>query len=59
MLTLNWDNLDTQTREEILSGACLNSRFAHYDWHEMEEWLRDIITDNIKLRSKNTVSILG
>jgi len=56
-LNLTWDNLDLQAREEILTEACVQSRFAHYKWHEIDYWLRDIIMDSIELRSKGTVTI--
>jgi len=56
-LSLHWDKLQQDTREEVLAGACLNQRFAHYSWAEMEEWIRTIIKDNISTRSKGTVEI--
>lgn len=56
-LSLHWDKLQQDTREEILSGACLNQRLSHYSWLEMEEWIRNIIKDNVSSRSKGTVEI--
>ncbi len=47
MLELNWDTLDKQTRTEILTNACIQERFQHYDWNELEEWLHDLIIDNM------------
>ena len=57
MLELNWDTLDKQTRTEILTNACIQERFQHYDWNELEEWLHDLIIDNMEMRSKQTVTI--
>ncbi len=56
-LTLRWDDLHKQTRREILDGACLNERYQHYEWQELETWIQQIITDNVVLRSKGTVEV--
>ncbi len=57
MLKLNWDTLDKQTRVEILTNACIQERFQHYEWNELEGWLQVLITDNMELRSRQTVTI--
>ncbi len=56
-ITLHWDSLDKQTREEILLGACINTRMIHYDWDEMEPYLQALITDSLLHRSKGTVTV--
>lgn len=56
-MKIHWDDLHRLSREEILSGACVNTRFAYYDWDELEEWLRGIIQENLSLRSGGLVSI--
>ncbi len=62
MITLHWDTLGTgenkQVREEICTGACVNERMAHYDWDELDIWLRDILNDSLKLRSKGAVQLV-
>ena len=57
MLKLNWDTLDKQTREEILLNACIQERYQHYAWNEIDKWLQCIITDNMEARSKQMVTI--
>jgi hypothetical protein len=59
MLKLQWDNLNMDLKEQILSDACINSRFAYYEWCELDEWLKAILIDNINMRSKNTVSLVN
>ncbi len=56
-MKLLWDNCHKQTREGILSNACINTRFANYEWDELEEWLKVLIQDNLLLRSGGLVSI--
>ena len=56
-INLKWDSIDQQSREEILSGACLNSRFAYYEWCELEMWIQEIVLDSLKRRSHNTVTV--
>ena len=57
MLELHWDTLDTQTKEEILSAACVNERFQRCEWEEMDTWLRAIIIDSLETRSHSTVTM--
>ena len=52
---LHWDELHTMSREEILSGACINSRFAYYAWDEIENWMKAIIQSTLANRSNQTV----
>jgi len=56
-IILHWDTLDQRTKEEILSGACINTRMAHYDWDELEPWLQALIKDSLLRRSKGTVTV--
>jgi hypothetical protein len=57
VLNLKWDNIDFDTKVQILSNACLNTRFAYYKWDEIEEWIQFMIKDNMEVRSKKTVTI--
>uniref|UniRef100_A0A6M3LS29 Uncharacterized protein n=1 Tax=viral metagenome TaxID=1070528 RepID=A0A6M3LS29_9ZZZZ len=57
MLHLEWNTIGLQAREELLCGACINTRFAHYEWEEIDLWLRKLISKSLALRSKRTVVI--
>lgn len=59
MLELHWDTLDSQTKEEILSKVCVNEKFRHYEWCELDNWLQLIITDNLETRSHKTVTLVA
>ena len=59
MLTLHWDGLDNQSKEEILLNACINTRHIHYEWMEMDNWLRDIIRGNMEDRSHGKVTLVA
>ncbi len=56
-LALRWDEAHKQTRCEILGSACLNERYQHYEWEDLETWIQDIIVDSVSLRSKGTVTV--
>jgi len=56
-MKLHWDGLDSQSKEEILGNACVNSRHVHYEWMEMDYWLRDIIRENMEKRSHGNVTL--
>ena len=58
MLKLRWNTLHKQTREEILLNACIQERFQHYEWEEIDDWLKALIIENMELRSKGTVTII-
>ncbi|KKK79405.1 hypothetical protein LCGC14_2833870 [marine sediment metagenome] len=58
-MNLHWDTLHEQSREEILANACINTRFAHYEWDEMELWIQQIIKANMQFRSRGTVLIIS
>ncbi len=59
MLELRWNTLHNQTKEEILSNACINERFQHYEFMEMEEWERLILVDSMEKRSHHTVTLVS
>ena len=59
MLELHWGTLDNQTREEILSNACVSERLRHYEWDEIDNWLKVILIDNMEARSHSTVTIVA
>ncbi len=59
MLELHWDTLDAQTKEEILSNACINERFQHYEWGELDNWLKLLILENFERRSRSTSTIIA
>lgn len=59
MLALHWNTLNNQTKQEILSGACLQERLQHYSWDELDNWLKSIIIVNMKMRSHSTVTIIA
>lgn len=56
-MVLKWDNLNQQSRTQILQNACLQPKFAQFKWNEIEDWIRFMIKDNLEVRSKKTVSI--
>ena len=56
-MTLHWDILDEQSREELLSGACMNSRMAKYEWGEMATWMQLSISESLAVRSKGLVKL--
>ena len=56
-MILQWENLHIMSREEILATACVNTRFAHYDWDELEVWMRVIIQETLSLRSGGLVKL--
>lgn len=56
-LKLNWNTLHKMTREEILSGACINTKFANYEWCEIETWLQLLIIECLEERSRQTCTI--
>jgi len=57
MIELHWDTLDNQTKEELLSNACLQERLRHYEWSEFDNWVKLLIIDNLEKRSHSTVTI--
>ena len=57
MLKLHWDNLDKQSRTEILCGACIQERFQHYEWDEMDDWLKCLIKETTEVRSGGTATV--
>lgn len=57
MLKLHWDTLDRQTREELLSIACVQVRYQHYDWDDMAKHIRLLIIDSLEKHSHSTVTI--
>ncbi len=57
-MKLYWNTLHQLSREEILGNACLQSRFAFYEWEELDEWIRDIIQENVLARSGGLVQVI-
>jgi hypothetical protein len=57
MLKLHWDSLDHQTKEQILFYACVNERYQHYEWSELEQWLKGLIVSALELRSNNATTV--
>ena len=57
MITLHWDSIDKQSRNEILSMACIQERYQHYEWSELALWLQSLITDCLEIHTQKTVTI--
>ena len=58
MLELHWDTLNHLTKDELLSGACLQGGLRHYEWNEIDRWLQQLIIDSLERRSHSTTTIL-
>ena len=56
-LTLHWDTLDHETRIEILSHACMNTKLVNYEWDDFQAFEICIIRDTLDKWSKQTVAI--
>lgn len=56
-MTLHWNDLHILAREELLYGACINTRFAHQEWEELEDWLKILIQGSLERRSNKLVSV--
>jgi hypothetical protein len=50
-LSLEWDNLHLQSREEIASGAGMRNIAAN-KWDDIEPWMQQALADSISKRSK-------
>lgn len=56
-LTLHWNLLDHELKDQILTRACLSERLKFSTWAEMDQWIRELIQDNLKSATKGTVII--
>lgn len=45
-LTLKWDNIHKQSREQLCLGSGVRIEVAKKPWSEIEPWLRKLIADN-------------
>ena len=57
MLELKWDDMSLELREHLLCKACINTRYAHYEWSEIENWIQNLVLDTLHSSSKNTVTV--
>jgi len=54
---LNWDDLHIQSREEILSGAGMQTELAAKKWADLDTWVQGLLKDSLTRRSKGKAKI--
>ena len=54
---LDWNNLHVQSREEILSGAGMQTKLATKKWSELDTWVQELLKDSLERRSKGRAKI--
>lgn len=45
-MTLSWDNIHEQSREQLCLVCGLRVEVARRKWNDLEEWLQEILRSN-------------
>jgi len=54
---LDWNNLHIQSREEILSGAGMQTKLASKKWAELDPWIQETLKSSLGKRSSGKAKL--